>query len=49
MISDLEEKVGELRRGIQDKEYAIQEIEKSRATADDGQMVKIREVSLKSI
>ena len=45
MIQDLEDKVQELRRCIYDKEYAIQEIEKSKIILDqEGQMIKIREV-----
>ncbi|CAK83147.1 unnamed protein product (macronuclear) [Paramecium tetraurelia] len=44
LIVELEEKVGEMRRCIQDKEYTIQDIEKSRGLIDNGQMVKIREI-----
>ncbi|CAD8044418.1 unnamed protein product [Paramecium primaurelia] len=44
LIVELEEKLGELRRCIQDKEYTIQDIEKNRGLNDNGQMVKIREI-----
>ncbi|CAD8134770.1 unnamed protein product [Paramecium octaurelia] len=44
LIVELEEKLGELRRCIQDKEYTIQDIEKNRGLSDNGQMVKIREI-----
>ncbi|CAD8047496.1 unnamed protein product [Paramecium primaurelia] len=44
LIIELEEKLAELRRCIQDKEYTIQDIEKNRGLIDNGQMVKIREI-----
>ncbi|CAD8047661.1 unnamed protein product [Paramecium sonneborni] len=44
LIVELEDKLSELRRCIQDKEYTIQDIEKNRGLIDNGQMVKIREI-----
>ncbi|CAD8045531.1 unnamed protein product [Paramecium sonneborni] len=44
LIVELEDKLSELRRCIQDKEYTIQDIEKNRGLVDNGQMVKIREI-----
>ncbi|CAD8139698.1 unnamed protein product [Paramecium octaurelia] len=44
LIVELEEKIGELRRCIQDKEFTIQDVEKNRGVIDNGQMVKIREI-----
>lgn len=44
MIEELEDKLAEMRRCIQDKEYTIQDIEKNRGLIDNGQMIKIREI-----
>ncbi len=46
IVSDMEEKIGELRRIIQDKEYTIQELEKSKPLSEnDGlTVVKFKEV-----
>ncbi|KAM3141030.1 hypothetical protein pb186bvf_006831 [Paramecium bursaria] len=44
LIQEQEEKLQELRRCIQDKEYTIQDIEKNRGIVENGQMIKIREI-----
>jgi hypothetical protein len=36
MIEELEDKLAEMRRCIQDKEYTIQDIEKNRGLIDNG-------------
>lgn len=47
MIQEFEEKVLELRRIIQDKEYTIQTLERKLNLPDkDGLLLKIRDVNL---
>ena len=44
-VHELEEKITELRKLLQDKEYAIQELEKIKPiTEQDGVVIKYREV-----
>jgi len=46
-VAELEEKISDLRKLLQDKEYAIQELEKIKAIPEqEGVVVKFREVYL---
>ena len=46
-VAELEEKISDLRKLLQDKEYAIQELEKIKAIPEqEGVVVKYREVYL---
>ncbi len=49
-MAELEEKIHDLRKLLQDKEYAIQELEKIKPlTEQEGVVIKYREVQLKVI
>lgn len=46
-VAELEEKISDLRKLLQDKEYAIQELEKIKAVPEqEGVVIKYREVIL---
>lgn len=48
-VHELEEKITELRKLLQDKEYAIQELEKIKPIAEqEGVVIKYREVAYSS-